>query len=162
MNSARARLKAVVLMLAMLLAMTATFKSWAAMPVAAMESAFIFVSLYRHLTERLIGGHDLVADRDSGMERLLGGHHGLDDLLDRGLALKAGNRSRLARFEIADRIRGYIGEDLTKVGADDACSAGAPNCLDNLRGLAGVEGPSTDPISERAPIMMNSSKAQWS
>ena len=41
MNSARERLKPVVLMLAMLLAMTSMFCSWALMPVAAIDNALM-------------------------------------------------------------------------------------------------------------------------
>src|SRR3974390_1510388 len=97
-NSARERLKPVVLMLATLLAMTSRFCSWALMPVAAIASALISsssVPLVKlslaglgvalmppsdcHTGDLLVGRDRLVADREDRLERTLRLHNCFDD-----------------------------------------------------------------------------------
>jgi len=51
-----------------------------------------FISSYGHLTDRLIRGHDFIADRDHGLQRSLGAHDGLDHMLNRCLTLQTRDR----------------------------------------------------------------------
>jgi hypothetical protein len=68
------------------------------------------------------GQINLVADGDSGLQALLGGHHRLDDLLGRGLALDAGDAS--ARPEAAASVQRAMLPPVT--GAVPGADAAAP------------------------------------
>src|ERR687887_267 len=95
-NSARARLKPVVLMLAILLAITSRFVCWAFIPAAAIASALMTSTPSNSCPADLeVGGYDLVADGDRRLQLLLCAHDGLDHLLHRGAAFDAGHRGGL-------------------------------------------------------------------
>src|ERR1700748_2578897 len=123
-NSARDPRKAVVFTLAMLLAITETFISCAAMPVAAIESTLISNPSDRHAAQFLISGNDLVANGNRRLQRGLRVHDRLDDLLHRGLALHAADRCRLGALELADPVLGDLHHDGAEIGGPGGAADG--------------------------------------
>src|SRR5580698_8334577 len=116
-NSARERLNPVVLMFAILFAMTSRFCSWALIPVAAMASVSMVMALHRHPADFLVGGDRLVAHRQNRLQRALRRHDRFDDLMHRRRALHAADRSGFRRFQAADGVAGDLIHDLAEVGA---------------------------------------------
>src|SRR5208337_677616 len=135
-NSARERLKPVVLMLAMLLAMTSRFCSWALMPVAAIASALIasFSGSHfacgsdRHAGDLLIGGDDLVADGEDRLKRALRPHDGFDHLHRRGRALDALDRRGFAGLQRPDCRADRLAERLLETRSLARRNGGLRRC----------------------------------
>src|SRR5277367_3349151 len=126
-NSARERLNPVVLMLAMLLAMTSRFCSWALMPVAAIANALIKdSSLYaktldRHPCDLLIGGYRLVPDCQRLTQRALRAHDRFDDLERRQGALDSLDRRAFAGLQRADRVADDLTQGLGEARSRSRC-----------------------------------------
>src|SRR5271155_4670914 len=126
-NSARERLNPVVLMLAMLLAMTSRFCSWALMPVAAIANALIKDSclyaktLDRHPCDLLIGGYRLVPDRQRLAQRALRAHDRFDDLERRQGALDYLDRRGLAGRRRPDRFADDLAQRRREAGSRSLC-----------------------------------------
>src|SRR5271169_310845 len=117
-------------MLAMLLAMTSRFCSWALMPVAAIANALIKDSclyaktLDRHPCDLLIGGYRLVADCQRLAQRALRAHDRFDDLERRQGALDSLDRRGLAGLQRADRVADDLAQSLGEAGSRSRCRSG--------------------------------------
>src|SRR5580658_2982523 len=133
-NSARERLKPVVLMLATLFAITSRFCSWALIPVAAIANALISTASApvpnpprraihdpdsrsdRHARNLLKSSDRLVADRKNGLERTLRRHHRLDALHRRRCSFHALNSDSLAGLQGVHYGTDRLGERLFEAG----------------------------------------------
>src|SRR5690606_9119922 len=107
-------------MLAILFAMTSRLSCWALIPVAAMARAFIGQTpspsaLDRHAADFEIGGHDLVADGDRRLERLLGCHHRVDNLPDLGVAPQRLDRQLFSVLQLSDGSSQRLAKHATEV-----------------------------------------------